>query len=142
MGRGMKTAIAWMGLLVAAAGVALAASATVEQREIGQLVLENIPEPPPGLVESLRSYENVRSANFEDWLADGSMLISTRFGQTVQLHHVGFPGGAREQITFYDEPIADALARPATADRFLFRRDTGGAEYSRSVSPPLLGLPS
>ena len=139
MGRGIKTAVAWVGLLVAAAGAALAASSTVERREIGQLVLENIPEPPPGLVESLRSYENVRAANFEDWLADGSMLISTRFGQTVQLHHVGYPGGAREQITFYDEPIADALARPGTADRFLFRRDTGGAEYFQIYLATLAG---
>jgi hypothetical protein len=63
----------------------------------------------------------------------------TRFGQTAQIHRVAFPGGAREQLTFYDEPIADALARPGKADRFLFQRDTGGAEYFQIYSSPLAG---
>jgi len=114
---------------VFAAGCAAAQTQPVERREVGPLVLENIPPTPPTLAESLRRYENARAAVFEDWLADGSMLISTRFGQTAQIHRVKAPGAAREQITFYDEPVADALARPGKPDRFLFRRDIGGAEY-------------
>jgi dipeptidyl aminopeptidase/acylaminoacyl peptidase len=106
-----------------------AAPLTVERRVAGQLVLENIPPTPPSVAESLRAYENVRGAAFEDWLADGSMLIATRFAQTAQIHRVAFAGAARQQITFYDEPVADALARPGHAGQFVFRRDIGGAEY-------------
>ena len=112
-----------------AAFSASAAPLPVDRRVVGPLVLENIPPTPPSIAESLRSYENVRTAVFQDWLADGSMLITTRFGQTAQLHRVGVPAGDRQQITFYDEPIAEAVARPAKPDQFVFRRDTGGGEY-------------
>src|SRR5215831_4047007 len=135
----MPAAIIGVGLL-AGAGYSLAGLQGVERREVGQLVLENIPETPPVLAESLRSYENVRSAYFQDWLDDGSMLITTRFGQTAQIHRVAFPGGVREQLTFYEEPIADAGARPGQADRFLFRRDTGGAEYFQIYSSSRSGI--
>jgi dipeptidyl aminopeptidase/acylaminoacyl peptidase len=138
MTRRLVSVIAVAGLF--AAGFAFA-DAPVERREAGPLILENIPPTPPALADQLRSYENARSAFFEDWLADGSMLISTRFGQTAQLHHVAVPGGAREQITFYDEPIANALARPGSADAFLFRRDVGGAEYFQIYLASLTGEP-
>ncbi|MEJ0046791.1 MAG: prolyl oligopeptidase family serine peptidase [Rhodospirillales bacterium] len=118
---------------------AAAAPPPVDRRVAGPLVLENIPPTPPELAESLRSYENVRAATFQDWLADGSMLIATRFGQTAQIHRVAFPGGARQQITFYDEPIASALARPGKQDQFAFRRDIGGAEYFQIYLGTLAG---
>src|ERR1700726_612979 len=107
MMRGIGTALLGIGLS-AAVGVALAAPQEVARREVGQLVLENIPEAPPSLLESLRAYQNARAASFQDWLADGTILIATRFRRTAQIHRVAFPGGAREQVTFYDEPIADA----------------------------------
>ena len=125
-----------IGLLVP--GAALAA-APVERREVGALVLENIPPTPPALAESLRSYENARAAVFEDWLADGSMLIATRFGQTNQIHRVAAPGGDRAQLTFFDEPIADAVARPGRPDQYAFRRDVGGAEYYQIYLATLAG---
>ena len=78
----MPAAIVGVGLFVAA-GYTLGAPQVVERREVGQLMLENIPETPPALAESLRSYENARAAYFQDWLDDGSMLIITRFGQTA-----------------------------------------------------------
>ena len=127
------------GLLLA--GPILADPAPVERREQGALTLENIPPTPPALAESLRSYENTRAAFFEDWLEDGSMLISTRFAQTAQIHHVAMPMGARTQLTFFDEPVADALARPRSADTYLFRRDTGGAEYFQLYLTKLDGQP-
>lgn len=127
-----------IGLLVS--GAALAA-APVERREVGALVLENIPPTPPELAESLRSYENARAASFEDWLADGSMLIETRFGQTAQVHRVAIPGGARTQLTFFDEPIADAVARPGKPNQYAFRRDIGGAEYFQIYLATLTGAP-
>jgi dipeptidyl aminopeptidase/acylaminoacyl peptidase len=126
-------------LLVGLLAVGLAAAEPVDRREAGSLVLENIPPTPPALAGSLRRWENARAAVFEDWLADGSMLIATRFGQTSQIHRVAAPGAAREQVTFYDEPVADARARPGRADRFLFRRDIGGAEYFQIYLASLAG---
>ncbi len=115
--------------LVIAAVLCGAAAPTVDRRVAGTLVMENIPPTPPALAESLLGYENVRIALFDDWLADGSMLVSTRFGQTTQVHRVAFPGGARTQLTFYNEPIAAAIARPGKPDEFAFMRDAGGSEY-------------
>jgi dipeptidyl aminopeptidase/acylaminoacyl peptidase len=135
----MRTVLALLaGIALMAVGAA-AQTSPVARREVGSLVLENIPPVPPSLKESLRRWENVRSAAFEDWLADGSMLISTRFGATAQLHRVAFPGGARQQLTFYDEPISAAAAQPGSADRYLFLRDVGGAEYFNVYSGGLTG---
>ena len=108
------------------------------RREVGQLVYENIPEGTPEIREGIRRYQNARSAQFQDWLADGSMLITTRFGQTAQLHRVEQPGADRFQLTFYDEPIAGAAAVPGTS-HFLFSRDVGGAEYFQAWLADLSG---
>lgn len=123
---------AFLGAAVSAlfATTALArAAGPVVKRQQGTLTLENVPETPADVREGLRRYQNARSASFQDWLADGSMLITTRFGQTGQLHHVAVPGGERYQLTFFDEPVASAAALPGSVDRFVFSKDTGGDEY-------------
>jgi dipeptidyl aminopeptidase/acylaminoacyl peptidase len=100
----------------------------VQRREIGNQVLENVPETPPEVREALRRYQNARTAAFQDWLPDGSMLILTRFGSTNQLHRVAAPGADRSQITFFDEPVAGARCVPGS-ERFVTRRDRGGDEW-------------
>lgn len=103
----------------------------VERVERGNLVLEGVPEVPERISERLRQYRNVRSADLEGWLADGSgVLVSTRFGETPQLHQVEEPGAARRQLTFFTEPVYGASPRP-DADRpgFVFPKDVGGSEY-------------
>ncbi len=125
--------------LAVVSGPALAQTPpTVEKRTVGTLTLENVPVAPPELGDGLRRYQNSRSAGFQDWLADGSMLISTRFGSTSQLHHVASPGAARTQLTFFDEPVAGAIVRPGT-NTFLFGRDVGGAEYYQGYIAGLTG---
>ncbi len=116
-------------LVAACVALVVGGAAPVARREAGNLVTENIPPTPPSLAAALRPYDNIRTAGFADWLADGSMLITTRFAATAQLHRVVAAGGARSQITFFDEPVAQALARPGHADRFALRRDAGGGEY-------------
>lgn len=94
----------------------------------GNLILENIPEIDPEIVEGLQRYQNVRSAPFRDWTADGEgMYIMTRFGDMVQIHRVVQPGGAREQLTFFEEPVA-SVARNPKSDQLLFLMDSGGDE--------------
>ena len=90
----MRTRVlAWLGVL----GVTLGSQAQVPE----SLVLDGIPAAPPGLANALTPYLEVRSAVFQDWHpAAREMLITTRFGNSMQLHRVGHPGGARQQITF------------------------------------------
>jgi len=89
--------------LVTLAGVPAlgAGSAEVERVERGNLVIEAIPEIPESILQRLRQYGNTRSASLEGWHPSGEgILISTRFGETSQLHWVKEPGGARSQITW------------------------------------------
>jgi dipeptidyl aminopeptidase/acylaminoacyl peptidase len=111
----------------------------VVRRQQGTLTLENVPETPAGVREALRRYQNARSAAFQDWLPDGSMLITTRFGQTGQLHHVAAPGAVRFQLTFFDEPVAGATAIPGSDNRYVFSKDTGGDEYYQLYQAGLTG---
>ncbi|MDZ4375052.1 MAG: S9 family peptidase [Phenylobacterium sp.] len=116
-----------------------AASAQVERREAGAIVYEGVPAMPAGLQASIAPYYNARSAAFEDWLPDGSMLITTRFGETSQIHRVAAPLGARTQLTFFPEPISTAHALPGDGGRYLYPRDVGGAEYYQAYLRDLGG---
>src|SRR6266404_4915986 len=124
--------------LCAAAGVAaLCASVSLAQqaaapahRERGTLVFENIQLPDAALVARLERYQQSREATFLDWLADGSLLIATRFGDTEQLHRVAAPLGMREQLTFYQDPIEWARA-PRTGSGFVILKDQAGDENAQ-----------
>jgi len=117
--------------LAAAALAAFAVSASAQtapaREERGALRVENVPETPPDVADRLRQYVNTRSAGFSDWLPDGGVLITTRFGETTQLHRVDQPMGARTQLTFFDERIVSAQVKPGT-NEVLFTRDVGGNE--------------
>lgn len=119
-----QTATAPSATLTAAAATPVAA----ERVTRGNLVLESIPEIPAAVSERLSAYENVRSHGFLDWTGDGSILITTRFGDTNQIHEVKAPGGARRQLTFFDETVSNAAMNPQ-GGAFLFARDKGGDEY-------------
>src|SRR5690606_24337781 len=78
----------------------------------------------------LARYQNTRGASFAGWLANGGLLINTRFGETNQVHRVAQPGGAREQLSFFDEPVMQATAAPPRGrPGFAFGQDTGGSEF-------------
>ncbi len=109
---------------------AATAVAEVERVEHGNLVIENVPEVPEHVAERIGRYENTRSAFLTGWHPGGQgILVSTRFGETNQVHWVREPGGARRQLTFFDEPIGDADPSPnAGTSGFLFSKDVGGSE--------------
>jgi dipeptidyl aminopeptidase/acylaminoacyl peptidase len=98
-------------------------------REQGQLVMENVPVTPESVRERLIQYNNTRGASFVDFTPDGGILITTRFGETSQIHSVAMPMGARSQLTFYAEPIAGASVRPGSAGNIVFGKDKGGDEF-------------
>ncbi|HEY0230560.1 MAG TPA: prolyl oligopeptidase family serine peptidase [Dokdonella sp.] len=104
-------------------------AAAVQRQEAGNRISENLPAIPPALVEQLQRYSNTRGAAFGGWLAGGEgLLITTRFGNTAQVHWVRMPGGARQQLTFYDEPVAAVVPNPRR-DGFVFAKDVGGSEF-------------
>lgn len=109
------------------ASTPVVATPGVERVTRGNLVMENIPEIPAAVRERLRQYQNVRGHGFSDWAEEG-VLISTRFGEVSQIHHIRTPGGARRQLTFYDEPVRAADVSPA-GGVFLFAKDIGGDEF-------------
>ena len=97
----------------------------------GNLVMQDVPEVPASLVAGLNRYQNVRSASFRDWTEDGNgIYVSTRFGDVSQVHQVSHPGGARQQITFFDEPIG-GLQRQPGGSKMIFTMDAGGSEFSQ-----------
>lgn len=97
----------------------------------GNLVLQDIPEIPADLVESLDRYQNVRSASFAGWSRDSSsMYIVTRFGDVAQIHRVDQPAGARRQLTFFREPVGSIAPRREHAE-VAFTMDAGGSEFDQ-----------
>jgi dipeptidyl aminopeptidase/acylaminoacyl peptidase len=88
---------------------------------------EGIPPVPEEITRRLAQYHAARSAAFQDFGPEGSVLIATRFAETVQLHLVPFPGGRREQITFTEEPVSGGMFVPGTGD-VLYTQARGGDE--------------
>jgi dipeptidyl aminopeptidase/acylaminoacyl peptidase len=117
-------------VMACAAGLSLPTRSAVS--EIGNLVLDNVPQGETPLTLRLDDYLQSRGASFVDWLPDGGLLVSTRFGDAEQLHRVATPLGAREQLTFYREPVTVARApQSAVAPGFTFLKDTGGNENAQ-----------
>ncbi|MBT8141752.1 MAG: prolyl oligopeptidase family serine peptidase [Gammaproteobacteria bacterium] len=97
----------------------------------GNLVMQDVPEIPQTLVDDLNRYQNVRSAPFRDFSNDGkSIFITTRFGDVSQIHRVDKPLGARQQLTFFKEPIGGIDLQPGT-NNITFTMDAGGNEFSQ-----------
>ena len=97
----------------------------------GNLILKNIPDIPNGIKSDLSKYQNVRSAPFRGFTRSGDEIyITTRFGNVSQLHKVKENGGARRQITFFDEPIGSSARQPS-GNSIAFTMDAGGTENNQ-----------
>lgn len=96
------------------------------------LVAENIPALPASIAEDVKTYTEYRGASFVAWHPQKKeVLISTRFGNSNQLHYVKSPGADRKQLTFYGEPVSDAIFEPVNGEYFVFAKDNGGNEFSQ-----------
>jgi dipeptidyl aminopeptidase/acylaminoacyl peptidase len=124
-----------LGALAAALVVAAPLSAQQPRPVIAptdNLVVEGVPAIPATLAAEVRRYTESRSAGLADWHPTRrEILISTRFGNTNQIHHVKMPGGDRRQLTFFDEPVGGATFEPKEGRYFLFTRDVGGNEFAQ-----------
>ena len=109
----------------------LVADVTRTESNNGNLIMEDIPAIPASIVSDLNRFQNVRSAGFLDWSLDGNgIYVSTRFGDVSQVHYVNHAGGARQQVTFFDEPVS-GLQRQPNGSRMVFTMDAGGSEFSQ-----------
>jgi len=123
-------------LLIAAAAPATTPPATssVEGMQpapgVPTLLQSGLPEIPAGLRERTDQYLNARAAVLADVSDDGAtLLVSTRFASTSQLHVVEMPLGMRTQITFGSEPVTRARFQPGDTRIVWYLRDVGGGEF-------------
>ncbi len=119
-----------LNILIACAtfGQVVHSEPQVERRQVGNLIYEDVPEPSQELIDRMQQYLNVRRASFQDWGPDGNgVYLSTRFGNTSQLHYVANPLHYREQKTFFEEPIRSVSANPSNGN-LLILKDIGGNE--------------
>lgn len=119
---------AWGGA-AAVAQEAARAEPAVDPRRPAAIEAREVPVVPPALVARLAQYQNVRGAAFRGWAPDGSgLLISTRFGNSSQLHRVYRPEGRREQVTFGEEPASGRFLPGSNDGSLLLTMDRGGDE--------------
>ena len=48
------------------------------------------------------------------------MLVTTRFGETWQVHRVAMPGGDRSQLTFFKDNVRSGVSFRPDGSSFLF----------------------
>ena len=93
------------------------------------IAAQGVPAIPRAHEEDLLPYENLRAAILSDWHPkERRILIRTRFAESVQLHEVAMPMGARTQLTFYRDPINEGLYRPSDPEQVVYSLNEGGAE--------------
>ena len=126
----MKRNFCFLLLCLCWAALVPGAQAQQERGEMGNLVVDGVPQIPERIQDRLSRYQHIRAASLLGWLPSGQgILIKTRFGQTDQIHLVREPGGVRRQITFFQEPITDVWVSPdPEVNGFLFTKDVGGSE--------------
>ncbi|MBK9755220.1 MAG: S9 family peptidase [Nannocystis sp.] len=98
------------------------------------LVAAGIPPIPKAIAEAVGAYSEARSASVQGWHPRAhSLLISTRFADTAQVHEVKQAGGARRQLTFFRDRVGGASYPPAGDGAYLvFSKDLGGNEFAQN----------
>jgi dipeptidyl aminopeptidase/acylaminoacyl peptidase len=121
----------WSRLVIALAVLAISKPvfAQTELKKPAAIQTEDVPPIPAEFAARLSQYQNTRSGSFSGWSPDGKgILIATRFANSTQLHRVYEPGGRREQITYFDEPVSGTFIPKATDGAVLLSMDRGGSE--------------
>jgi dipeptidyl aminopeptidase/acylaminoacyl peptidase len=97
------------------------------------LVIDGIPPIPGDLPDQVGRYTESRAAGVQDWHPTrAEMLITTRFGDTNQLHHVAQPGGARTQLTFFPDRVDGGSFEPTKGEYFILTKGAGGNEFNQN----------
>jgi dipeptidyl aminopeptidase/acylaminoacyl peptidase len=97
------------------------------------LVIDGVPPIPGELPEQVGRYTESRAAIVQDWHPSrAEMLITTRFGDTNQLHQITQPGGARTQLTFFPDRVDGGSFEPAKGEYLIFSKGAGGNEFNQN----------
>ena len=97
----------------------------------GQLILQDVPEIPAELVTRLNQYQNMRFAAFLDWAeGDEGLYARTRFGDISQIHHLQFPGAARRQVSWFEDPVRE-VERRSGGHELAITMDREGSEFDQ-----------
>ncbi|HUF65686.1 MAG TPA: prolyl oligopeptidase family serine peptidase [Gemmatimonadaceae bacterium] len=122
----MRLSLLIASVMLPAATLAQSTSTVVERP--AALVADGIPPVPMEIAERSRPYMEFRTASFAGWQPrDSSMLITTRFGNTNQIHRVARPMGMRQQLSFEVERVSGSWS--PTGDVLLASKDVGGNEF-------------
>ncbi|HPJ09218.1 MAG TPA: S9 family peptidase [Flavobacterium sp.] len=107
------------------------------------LIAQGIPDISKELSNAVKKYAEARGAGLSAIHPSGNeIIINTRFGSTSQLHRVVMPLGMREQLTFFDEPVAGATYEPTQGSYLVYSRDAGGNEFGQLYKLDLKTLES
>ena len=98
----MRPLLKFVALIAALAGP----TALAGRVERGNLVYDNIPEAPAGLVSTLNAYLNARQATPLAWSPSGQLLIATRFGDTIEQDKQALLHPARSLAAAAAEPMS------------------------------------
>jgi dipeptidyl aminopeptidase/acylaminoacyl peptidase len=124
----MKKVLRLLAVVALCCGLARSQDATIAPPE--GIVAERVPKIPLALAEKARPYSENRSAFVTDWHPQRrEMIIGTRFGNTYQAHVVKVPAGARQQLTFFPDPVYGGKFQPSNGDCIVFQKDIGGGEW-------------
>ena len=123
-----KTRLALASVILMATAVAGAEQPAAGPPET--LVVDGVPPVPADLAAAVGRYGAYRSATISDWHpSQRSLLISTRFAETPQLHLVSRPGAERTQLTFFQDAVRLGRFHPDGGDYIVFSKDVGGGEW-------------
>ena len=97
------------------------------------LLAVGVPAIPRTIVETVGAYSEARSAGLFAWHPQArTMLISTRFADTAQVHELRGAGQARRQLTFFADKVGEAsYPQGGDGSYFVFSRDVGGDEFAQ-----------
>jgi len=97
------------------------------------LVVDGVPPILGELPEQVGRYTESRAATLQDWHPTrAEMLITTRFGDTNQIHQLTQPGGARTQLTFFPDRVDGGSFEPTKGEYFIFTKGAGGNEFNQN----------
>jgi dipeptidyl aminopeptidase/acylaminoacyl peptidase len=128
--RAAKPYLRAAALLPAVLALLASGAAPAQQSLGGGLTRQNLSNPDAAVAASLPRYLQSRPASFVDWLADGSMLVATRFGETTQIHRLRSALSMREQLSFEPSGVISAAAQPAQEDAFVMLSPRDGGRHS------------